>query len=124
MNKTEQLTQCLENLPGKRISVQLRTLLPVINLKLKAGVSHEEIVEALQSQGFSIKLNTFRTYLYRHRKKIGAAIMLPLSAKPHQAPTSNAPTIHNKQDLMRLHNQDIDLSAYAKIAKQNKGEKK
>ena len=51
------------------ISAQIRRLLPKIEAAIEAGATHEQIVETLRESGIDISLNTFRSTLYRARKK-------------------------------------------------------
>lgn len=45
--------------------------MPDILAKIEEGVSHEEIVRALNEEGgLNLNFNTFRSYLYRYRAKI------------------------------------------------------
>lgn len=44
---------------------QLDTLKALIE-----GIQHEEIIGTLNANGFDLNLNTFRSYLYRYRRKL------------------------------------------------------
>lgn len=62
--------------------------MPVIDRKVREGVRHEDIVEALQAAGVSVSLNTFRVNLYRYRKRSRAEGAASTSAHPK---THNSP---------------------------------
>lgn len=51
------------------IGARIRRLLPKIEAAIEAGATHEQIVETLQETGIDVSLNTFRSALYRARKK-------------------------------------------------------
>ena len=51
------------------IGAQIRRLLPKINAAMAAGASHEQIVQTLRETGIELSMNTFRSALYRARKK-------------------------------------------------------
>jgi len=43
--------------------------MPEIDLKVREGVSHEDIVATMYASGVDINLHTFRSALYRYRKQ-------------------------------------------------------
>lgn len=51
------------------IAKRIKEVLPDIESALARGVSHEKIVEELQLAGLPVALGTFRTTLYRLRRK-------------------------------------------------------
>ncbi len=51
------------------IGAQIRRLLPKINAAMAAGASHEQIVQTLRETGIEVSMNTFRSALYRARKR-------------------------------------------------------
>jgi hypothetical protein len=51
------------------IGAQIRRLLPKIEAAIDSGASHEQLVETLRESGIDISLATFRSALYRARKK-------------------------------------------------------
>ena len=51
------------------IGAQIRRLRPKIEAAMAAGASHEQIVDTLRATGIDISMNTFRSALYRARKK-------------------------------------------------------
>ncbi|ECT3230458.1 hypothetical protein D1336_21485 [Salmonella enterica subsp. enterica serovar Heidelberg] len=69
MSETDALKGRIENIRPKTIAAKLRELMPEIDRQVRAGVQHDDIVETLNANGFDVNLNTFRSYLYRYRKK-------------------------------------------------------
>jgi hypothetical protein len=51
------------------IGAQIRRLLPKIEATIASGASHEQIVETLRESGTELSLKTFRSALYRARKR-------------------------------------------------------
>lgn len=70
MNHTEAIKQLIEGIPGKTLAAKLRTIMPEIDRRIREGVQHDEILAALNQNGFDLNLNTFRSNLYRYRKKM------------------------------------------------------
>jgi hypothetical protein len=62
--------------------------MPVIDRKVREGVRHEDIVDALEAAGLRLSLNTFRSYLYRYRKRSQGQGAASTSAPPktHSSP--------------------------------------
>lgn len=54
------------------MSQRLKPIMADLDAAVRAGVSHEEIVEQLAAHGLDVPLNTFRSYLYRYRKASAA----------------------------------------------------
>lgn len=70
----------IETIEVKTQAARLRAIMPDILRRIDEGVSHEQIVEALNRGGqFDLNLGTFRKYLYRYRKKLRQQ---PKSGKP------------------------------------------
>ncbi|MDD2859566.1 MAG: hypothetical protein PHT60_15490 [Acidiphilium sp.] len=69
---TDDLKARIDSLSGSTVAAKLRAVMPDIDRKVRDGVRHEEIIEALEAAGLSVNLNTFRSYLYRYRRKHGA----------------------------------------------------
>lgn len=69
MAVTDKLRARIEALTGTTTAARLRAVMPEIDRKVRAGVRHEEIIEALEAAGLSVKLNTFRRNLYLYRKR-------------------------------------------------------
>ena len=59
----------LNELAPKAKARRFRTLLPMIETKIEAGVRHADIIRALAGQGLSLPENTYFTYLRRYRGK-------------------------------------------------------
>lgn len=51
------------------IGAQIRRLLPKIENAIEAGATHEQILETLRESGIEMTIATFRSALYRARKK-------------------------------------------------------
>ena len=85
---SDDLEARIEALTGKTAAARLRAVMPVIDRKVREGVRHEDIVEALQAAGLSVSLNTFRVNLYRYRKRSRAEGAASASAHPktHSSP--------------------------------------
>jgi len=85
---SEDLEARIEALTGRTAAARLRAIMPVIDRKVREGVRHEDIVEALQAAGLNVSLNTFRVNLYRYRKRSQAQGAASTSAHPK---THNSP---------------------------------
>lgn len=48
---------------------RLQPLWPAIEAKLAEGVSHAEILNRLNDLGFQLTVHTYKSYLYRYRKR-------------------------------------------------------
>jgi hypothetical protein len=72
----------IEALTGRTAAARLRAVMPVIDRKVREGVRHEDIVQALEAAGLRLSLNTFRSYLYRYRKRHQAQGTASTSAPP------------------------------------------
>ena len=59
----------LEALPIATKARRLQVLWPVIEQKLMAGTSHADILRALNDSGFDLTERTYKTYVYRFRKR-------------------------------------------------------
>lgn len=70
VNDSDALKSLIDSIPGKTLAAKLRGVMPEIDKRVREGVQHEEIIETLNASGFDLKLNTFRSYLYRYRKKL------------------------------------------------------
>jgi hypothetical protein len=85
---SDDLEARIEALTGRTAAARLRAVMPVIDRKVREGVRHEDIVEALQAAGLSVSLNTFRSYLYRYRKRsrVQGAASTSAHPKTHNSP--------------------------------------
>lgn len=131
MHQPEDIKTAILGLPGRTLAAKLRQLMPDIDRRVREGVGHEEIVETLNRHGIEVKLETFRKYLYRYRKKAKSteAALAPTekqgaSTRPTTAPVtggkpdiSPAPPISNKGDLAKARAVDFDLEQLAQAAK-------
>ena len=59
----------IEKLEARTKAGRLRGLMPTIEAKVRQGIRHVDIIEALNEQGFAISEYTYRSYLQRYRKK-------------------------------------------------------
>jgi hypothetical protein len=59
----------LQQLKVGRKAKRLRSLWPTIEEKLAEGVSHAEILVLLNENGFALTERTYKSYLYRYRKR-------------------------------------------------------
>jgi hypothetical protein len=82
----------IEALTGRTAAARLRAVMPVIDRKVREGVRHEDIVQALEAAGLRLSLNTFRSYLYRYRKRHQAQGAASTSTHPktHGSPAAAA----------------------------------
>ena len=85
---SDDLEARIEALTGRTAAARLRAVMPAIDRKVREGVRHEDIVEALQAAGLRVSLNTFRVNLYRYRKRSRAQGAASASAHPkaHNSP--------------------------------------
>ncbi|EBC1886511.1 hypothetical protein BU332_22870 [Salmonella enterica] len=63
----------IERMQPTTLAGKLRELMPEIDRQVRAGVQHEHIIQTLNANGFNLNLNTFRSYLYRYRRKLRSA---------------------------------------------------
>lgn len=66
----DQMIEELRKLTVRTKSGRLRALMPVIEERLAAGVSQQDIVNVLREAGIDLTLGTFKSYLHRHRAKL------------------------------------------------------
>jgi hypothetical protein len=55
---------------------RLSALLPNIEAALKRGVSHQEILDRLNTQGFDLTMNTYSVMLWKIRSRVKKALNL------------------------------------------------
>ena len=84
------LREVIAKVQGRTLASKLRQLMPAIDAKVREGIEHADIIDALNEQGFSLNINTFRSNLYRWRKAQGVGD----AAKP-EAPTAPVPVPAN-----------------------------
>lgn len=70
MDDIEKLKSALEEIPIESNAAKLKKLMPTIHQRLLEGISQEVIIRTLSNNGLEINHNTFRTHLYRYRKKL------------------------------------------------------
>ncbi len=63
------LALALGGLPVARKSSRLYALWPAIEKTLAQGVSHAQVLEFLNEQGFALTERTYKSYIYRFRKR-------------------------------------------------------
>jgi len=130
VTQAEELKAIIEAIPGKTLAAKLRRVMPEIDRRVREGVMHEEIVKALNEHGFDLNLNTFRSYLYRYRRKLKDAAEFPSAKAPGAAPISPPATdspvgkpaepirpITNRGELAKVRNADFDLDQLAELGK-------
>jgi proline dehydrogenase len=94
MKLEEQLRQLTTDRKAKR----LKSLWPTIEEKLAEGVTHAEILRLLNETGFELSERTYKSYLYRYRKRrrtLGqqsARICLAENTAPQSGGASQAAT--------------------------------
>ncbi len=76
--------------PGSK-SKRLQQLWPAIEQKLVEGVSHAQILGALNDNGFELTERTYKSYLYRYRKRRRTADPRPASAHPTEHTQLSSP---------------------------------
>lgn len=65
-------------------AAQMRSVMPIIEAQLRAGVKQQAILDVLKSQGIELNMPTFKNYLYRYRKSLKAGMQ---TAEPARAET-------------------------------------
>ena len=63
------IRNALQALPVTTKARRLQALWPLIEQKLMAGTSHADILSALNDSGFELSERTYKTYVYRFRKR-------------------------------------------------------
>jgi hypothetical protein len=63
------LAHALDGLEARRKANRLKALLPAIEARLGEGISHAEILHALNANGLALTERTYKSYLYRLRKR-------------------------------------------------------
>src|SRR5215472_2882444 len=82
----------LHALTPKAKARRFRALLPDIEAKIEAGVSHADILRALKAQGLDLLENTYFTYLRRYRRKRSKTEQREAQATaPSPPPANDAP---------------------------------
>jgi hypothetical protein len=81
----------LRSLTVRTKAGQMRTLMPVIEERLAAGVTQQDIVDVLREAGIDLTLGTFKSYLHRHRAKLRdrPSSQSPANSAPFQIATGS-----------------------------------
>ncbi len=119
MTDRQDLKSRVLGIEGRTLAARLRGLMPDIDAQVRAGIRHEEIIEALKAGGVDLNLNTFRSYLYRYRRNNQAVVPQLANSRAHSQPVAPGakPVIGNKGDLARMRERDFDLDELAEAAK-------
>jgi len=64
-----ELNEALHHLNARRKAKRLQRLWPAIEERIAQGVSHAEILGLLNDNGFELTERTYKSYLYRYRKR-------------------------------------------------------
>jgi hypothetical protein len=64
---TDDLKSKINALSGRSTAAKLRGVMEDIDRKVREGVRHQDIVDALTEAGMEVSLGTFRMNLYRYR---------------------------------------------------------
>jgi len=84
------IRKALEALPIATKARRLQVLWPLIEQKLLAGTSHSEILRALNDGGFDLSERTYKTYVYRFRKRQRKEAPPNQGASPSDSPARTA----------------------------------
>ncbi len=93
------LDDAVRQLSAGRKTKRLNRLLPAIEQKLAEGIAHSEILVLLNANGFELTERTYKSYLYRYRKRrrssgqgsIAAGVMEQTSFPTADAAHASAP---------------------------------
>ncbi|MGH8737046.1 MAG: hypothetical protein ACREVC_06790 [Burkholderiales bacterium] len=103
---TGDLKISIEKLEARTKAGRLRGLMPMIEGKIKQGIRHVEIIQALNEQGFAISEHTYRSYLQRYRKKQRAGSRSAQGGAQAQSKPSQAPLAHGAAGRPRTFDYD------------------
>lgn len=92
MSESDAIKGLIDSIPGKTLAAKLRSIMPEIDKRVREGVQHEEIIETLNASGFDLNLNTFRSNLYRYRRKLRGEPESPVKVRPVQNANGNLQT--------------------------------
>lgn len=76
----------LRHLSAGRKAKRLRSLFPAIEQKLAEGITHGEILGLLNDNGFDLTERTYKSYLYRYRKRRRTTGQAPITARLIEQP--------------------------------------
>jgi len=80
------LDDALRQLAAGRKTKRLNSLLLAIEQKLAEGISHGEILALLNANGFALTERTYKSYLYRYRKRRRTSGPAPIPANRIEQP--------------------------------------
>jgi hypothetical protein len=86
------IRKALEALPITTKAKRLQVLWPLIEQKLLAGTSHADILRTLNDGGFDLSERTYRTYVYRFRKRQRKEAPQNQGASHSDSPARTAPS--------------------------------
>ena len=101
------LEAALQQLKIGRKAKRLQSLWPTIEEKLAEGVSHAEILGLLNESGFELTERTYKSYLYRYRKRRRttgqqrARMCLTETTRPQTADVAQAATSPASAEIER-----------------------
>jgi hypothetical protein len=130
MERPVDLEALIESVPQTTLAARLRALMPAIDRRVNDGVSHQAIVDALNlhaSLPTELKLQTFRSYLFRFRRTTrarrvdGEPQKEGTAARADPAPPVPGKLVRNASDLKRLRRQEVDLDELSRIGKNQDG---
>jgi len=81
------LDDAVRQLAAGRKTKRLMSLLPAIEQKLAEGIAHSEILALLNANGFELTERTYKSYLYRYRKRRRTSGPARLPAPLFEQPT-------------------------------------
>lgn len=91
------LKASVSTLQARTKAARLRALMPVIEAKVREGVSHAEIIAVLNEQGLAVNEMTYHTYLKRHRRKQAATSLVAM--RPPSATDRSSPVVTVAMDF-------------------------
>src|SRR4051812_2358909 len=84
--RLSELAESLRHLPFARKAARLRQLWPAIEAELAEGHSHAEVLAFLNDNGFALTERTYKSYLYRFRKRRREQSVTASGKEAHAAP--------------------------------------
>jgi hypothetical protein len=124
-------------------AAQMRSVMPIIEAQLKAGVKQQAILDVLKNQGIELNMPTFKNYLYRYRKSLknGMQTTEPASGmtttpiekepvsvsyetEPETEPTSTVPVAPSALSKIMNPGDDVNASEMARYESAGKKRRK
>ncbi|WP_143132892.1 hypothetical protein [Brucella cytisi] len=93
MELNDAIKELFDSIPGNTKAAKLRAMMPEIDRRIREGVDHQAIVDTLNEHGFNMTLNTFRSNLFRYRKREGLLKTSPrggIDKSPVRSPVPKA----------------------------------